>query len=50
MTADSSDPGSSASPPPHCTVRFDERELSGPEGQPLIELLERHGIDLPHVC
>src|SRR5581483_1532788 len=33
-----------------CTLRFDGRELSGLEDQPLIDFLEQHGIRLPHVC
>ncbi len=34
----------------NCTLVFDDQKLSGPPGTPLVDLLERYGIDLPHVC
>lgn len=33
-----------------CTLSFDERRLTGPADQPLIDFLAAHGIELPHVC
>ncbi len=33
-----------------CTVIFDGRELTGPADQPLIEFLQAHDVDIPHVC
>lgn len=33
-----------------CTITVDGRALSGAAGQPLIEFLAEHGIDLPHIC
>ena len=33
-----------------CTIVFDDRELRGRRGAPLIDFLAGHGIHLPHVC
>src|SRR5690606_3434543 len=33
-----------------CTITFDGKPLSGGKGEPLVDFLSRHGIDLPHVC
>ncbi len=42
--------GSEAGRSPLCSVVFDGRRLYGPQGQPFIDFLESHRIDLPHVC
>jgi formate dehydrogenase major subunit len=34
----------------NCTIILDGQPLSGPSGQPLIDFLAAHAIDLPHVC
>ncbi|WP_043531018.1 formate dehydrogenase subunit alpha [Litchfieldella xinjiangensis] len=33
-----------------CTIVYDGKRLSGKQGMPLVEFLETHDIDLPHVC
>ncbi len=33
-----------------CTIIFNGKELTGRAGEPLIDFLNRHNIDLPHVC
>lgn len=33
-----------------CTIRFDGKELACNRGQPLIDALEAHRIQLPHLC
>ena len=42
--------GDLAEAQPNCSLQFDGRELSGPPDLPLIDFLESHGIELPHVC
>ncbi|RUR56324.1 formate dehydrogenase subunit alpha [Vreelandella populi] len=33
-----------------CTIKFDDKELTGNADEPLIDFLESHGISLPSVC
>lgn len=33
-----------------CTIVFDGKRLSGPEGEPLVDFLKQRGSELPHVC
>ncbi|RKQ97186.1 formate dehydrogenase major subunit [Kushneria sinocarnis] len=34
----------------NCTITLDGRSLTGPADQPLVDFLEAHEINLPHVC
>lgn len=35
---------------PPCTVFYDERPLAAHAGEPLLDVLARHGIELPQIC
>jgi formate dehydrogenase major subunit len=33
-----------------CAITFDGKELKGTSGVPLIDFVNQHDIDIPHIC